>query len=602
MEKTFELWDHEKKKIVEVQAKKIGKEWRAFCPKHTDRKHPNLDINEEKGVFLCRACGWKGSLYKNEGKIKRVKPVNYEGIKEKVEEFRKNLNDDLRIFLKESRGLKAEVVEKYKIGFAKEHPKWGGNERLTIPISLNGKYVNIRFHSIKNEEPKDYPYDSNLPYAICLFPEDQLKNDELWLCEGELDALCLISQDLPAVTITGGAGVWKDEFAPLFRDKKVNIVYDCDEAGEKGAKRIAGILKDVAKKVDIIELGLKEGEDITDFFVTYGKTREDLLNKRKKSIEDVIIEFKDFSTMELPVKKVILNPWIKEQSIILISGWRGVGKTWLALSLLDAITRAKPFGPWETINPVNCLYLDGEMAGGDIQDRYRELNPKAQQKYAFYLYSEYYANREGVPPANLLNPNWRKTMKEIMLEKKVKLWVVDNISSVTPGIDENLKKDWDPINRWLIELRFAGISTILIHHTGKEGDQRGTSSREDNIDISILLKKPPNYLAEEGAKFDLIFSKTRIPIKDLKLITDTELELTRDKNGKLGWLYRSIKEKLKDEVIKLFDEGMKNKEIADYLEKKPSSISRIRAKAVKDGFLTKKNKLTEKGQLYLFKK
>ena len=55
-------------------------------------------------------------------------------------------------------------------------------------------------------------------------------------------------------------------------------------------------------------------------------------------------------------------------------------------------------------------------------------------------------------------------MKQILLTRKVKLWVVDNLASLASGLDENKKQDWDPINSWLLELRFAGISTIMLHH------------------------------------------------------------------------------------------------------------------------------------------
>ena len=81
-------------------------------------------------------------------------------------------------------------------------------------------------------------------------------------------------------------------------------------------------------------------------------------------------------------------------------------------------------------------------------------------------------------------------MKSILLTRKIELWIIDNLASLASGLDENAKKDWDPINAWLLELRFAEISTIMLHHVNKDGGQRGTSAREDNLDISVLLKSP----------------------------------------------------------------------------------------------------------------
>jgi len=62
---TFILWDNQNKKKISVEAKKIGKEWSAFCPFHSDKKTPNLNIDPDKnnGVYFCFACGAKGQLF-----------------------------------------------------------------------------------------------------------------------------------------------------------------------------------------------------------------------------------------------------------------------------------------------------------------------------------------------------------------------------------------------------------------------------------------------------------------------------------------------------------------------------------------------------------
>jgi hypothetical protein len=96
------------------------------------------------------------------------------------------------------------------------------------------------------------------------------------------------------------------------------------------------------------------------------------------------------------------------------------------------------------------------------------------------------------------------------------------LASVAGGLDENSRKDWDPVNQWLLELRFAGITTIMLHHTGKGGAQRGTSAREDNLDCSIILKSPPDYSPEDGARFICHFSKARVRSADLVKIQDTQ--------------------------------------------------------------------------------
>jgi putative DNA primase/helicase len=52
-------------------------------------------------------------------------------------------------------------------------------------------------------------------------------------------------------------------------------------------------------------------------------------------------------------------------------------------------------------------------------------------------------------------------------------------------------------------------SVLVIHHSGKSGAQRGTSRREDTLDTAIPLKRPPDYQAGQGARFEVHFEKAR---------------------------------------------------------------------------------------------
>jgi hypothetical protein len=316
---------------------------------------------------------------------------------------------------------------------------------------------------------------------------------------------------------------------------------------------------------------------------------------KQASLEDAILTESEFQTVEMPERESIIEPWCKEQSIALIPGWRGVGKTWFAMGMMDSITRGNPFGPWQVTQAVPCLYLEGEMPASDIRERFHDLNPTGERKSPLYVYSDAYANSLGLPRANLLSKNWRTKMKSILLAKGVKLWVVDNIASLASGIDENIKRDWDPVNAWLLELRFAGIATILLHHTNKEGDQRGTSAREDNIDTTILLKHPFNYSPEDGARFIANFKKARVRTQDLPLISPYQFQLTTDENDQLVWTWGDVKRETKTEILKLLDEGMTQGEVAQQLEVDKSYVSRVRKKAIKDEHLTDNNKLTQSG-------
>ena len=310
-----------------------------------------------------------------------------------------------------------------------------------------------------------------------------------------------------------------------------------------------------------------------------------------KIVKESIVMTKKFCEFRVSENEELLFPWLKGSSVNLISGWRGSGKTWFALGILDAVTSGKPFGAWECGKSVPCLYLDGEMVVQDLQERLKALKLHTDRENPLFVYSNDHASQKGSSRANLFSESWRNEMKSILIAKEIKLWVVDNLASLAGGVDENATKDWYPINQWLLELRFAGISTIMLHHTNKSGQQRGTSSREDNLDTSIILKQPADYLAEQGARFIINFTKARVQTSRLGLIGDTEFKLTLNENKDHVWVYGNVTAKLKDEVLQFLHEGLSQTEVAKTLGVNKATVSKIRNHAIQAGLLTPKNRL-----------
>jgi hypothetical protein len=432
---------------------------------------------------------------------------------------------------------------------------------------------------------------------------------EIIVVEGEKDADAVASLGLCATTSPMGAKKWKDIYNESLWGKHVVLIPDNDNEGREHMVQVAASLNGTAASLRILELpDLPSKGDFSDWLTKIGdkETAAERLAlmieqtalydpPKRASFEDAILPETEFNIIELPTRKDILRPWLKEQSNSLVPGWRGVGKTWCAMGIVNAVTINEPFGPWDAGEPVPCLYLEGEMPAETVRERFRELRNDAERKAPLYIYSDAYANHLGLPRANLLNESWRKKMKSILLARHVKLWVIDNLASLASGIDENSKRDWDPINAWLLELRFAGIATIMLHHTNKMGSQRGTSAREDNIDSSILLRHPPDYTPEDGARFIATFKKARVHTEDLSLIADTEFQLTQDENNQFVWTWGSVKGQTKAEVLRMLDEGHPQNEVADILRIHKGTVSKIRKHAISDGLLTPKNKLTHRG-------
>ena len=551
--------------------------------------------------------------------------------------FHSNLKD--LTHLKEHYGLSEEIIQQYLIGYApldkhalKNHLITKGYELADInKTSLLSKYDDSFFQGqyifpywhlglvkyfIGRQTPETPDWKTGkyekLPTTDIIkndffYGEDSIRGkDNVFVAEGVTDCLAALQHGLASISpvTTQFKKADHPKLLSLVRGKRVYLIPDNEEsqAGMKGAQENLSFLKGSRVEASIITLPRPEGKkkiDLNEYVRDHGIDAFLKLVKEQSppSISDIILEVSDFVTIKFPPKKSILNPWIKEYQIIMIYGPRGVGKSMFVISLLIAIVTGNSFGPWETISPVNCLYLDGEMVQQDTAERFVTLID-GDIKVKLFIYSDAYANVLGVPGANLLDEEWRKCMKEILLQNNVKVWVADNIASLAPGIDENCKQDWDPINRWFLDLRFAGITTIFLHHDNKEGRQRGTSGREDNIDISLHLERPKDYASDQGARFIAKFEKARIRHHDLHLIRNTEFWLKTGENGSYIWIYGSSK---KAQVIKKLDEGMAAKDIAEELGITSGRVSQIKAEAVKEGLITKEGKLTQTGFEWLSK-
>jgi putative DNA primase/helicase len=127
--------------------------------------------------------------------------------------------------------------------------------------------------------------------------------------------------------------------------------------------------------------------------------------------------------------------------------------------------------------------------------------------------------------------------------------ILDNLSSLAPGIDENSKMEFDPVNRWLQELRFHKVAVVMTHHVGKSREQRGTTSHEDHVDVSLMIMRPRGYQVEEGCKFICRVDKDRTFVTQGKEFC---LQLVEAESGRLEF---ATIESEDGKGVKLFQEN-----------------------------------------------
>ena len=227
--RNFYLWDKNNKGKVEVEAKRIGiHEWRSLCPFHTDIKHPNLDINDLKRVYICRACGAKGRLFEP-GFINEKRPIQ-----------------DIYDYNDEKGELKYQVV-RYKVAESDKASKF----KQRRPDGKGGFIWNLK----------------GVKRVLYNLPEILKKPGKIiFIPEGERDCNNLGKLGILATTNSGGAGKWSKEYNKYFKDREVVIPPDNDDTGENHLQIVGKNLMGIAKKIQVLRLpGLKKGEDISDW-------------------------------------------------------------------------------------------------------------------------------------------------------------------------------------------------------------------------------------------------------------------------------------------------------------------------------------------------
>lgn len=101
---------------------------------------------------------------------------------------------------------------------------------------------------------------------------------------------------------------------------------------------------------------------------------QQIKSTERSGFDKAILTVNEFSELQIELRQEYLSPWLKEGSIGLVSGWRGMGKTFFALGIQNAITHGEKFGPWECENPVTSLLLDGEMPNRNADLCKRHIN------------------------------------------------------------------------------------------------------------------------------------------------------------------------------------------------------------------------------------
>ena len=326
-------------------------------------------------------------------------------------------------------------------------------------------------------------------------------------------------------------------------------------------------------------------------------SQREAIQRKADRLREVIAAHDDLVTPRQPLRALdvaelaqitfrerepLLAPWLHSQDLCMVFAGRGIGKTHFSIAIAYAVATGGQFLRWEAPQPRKVLYLDGELPGAVMQKRLLMHCPDKDPAPGMLRIFTPDLVPDGQTLPDLSTYEGQEAL-ETMIEPDTALVVVDNLSAWARSGRENEAESWHPIADWILALRRRGIAVLLVHHAGKGGQQRGTSKREDLLDVVIGLPRPRDYDPQEGAVFVAEFTKGRNLVgEDAESL---ELRLSGD-DERAQWRWKTVEASTFDRVVDLANEGLKPSEIVGELDINKSTVSRHLRKAREQGLVS----------------
>jgi putative DNA primase/helicase len=273
---------------------------------------------------------------------------------------------------------------------------------------------------------------------------------------------------------------------------------------------------------------------------------------------------------------MVLDPVIPERALALLYAARGIGKTHVALGIAHAVACGLPFLAWRAPRPRRVLLLDGEMPAAALRARLAAIVAGSGVAPG--------PGMLGVLAGDLVDGGigdlaTAAVQAEVEAQLAgIELLVLDNLSSLTSALREDYS-GWAPVQHWLLRLRRRGISTLIVHHCGKDGAQRGTTRREDMLDTTISLVRPCDYTAGQAQRFEVHVEKRRGLLGLEARSFEARLD-TRD--GKTRWTMQELFNVNGRRVAALLNTGLSVRDIARETGLSKSAVHRLRQMMVEE--------------------
>ncbi len=303
--------------------------------------------------------------------------------------------------------------------------------------------------------------------------------------EGEKDVDRLRSLRIPATTNSGGAGKWTDEHTQQLVEagvKKVGILPDRDEAGERHAQKVARSCLQAGLSVKIVQLpGLRQGGDVSDWLdAGHSDELRALVNTAKQTTLEDLEDLEELREPEEenPQPGAILRPlsdiepreidWLWKDRIplgmlTLFVGDPGIGKSLLTVYLAAQVSRG---GTWPdgTSAPHGAVIL--LEAEDPLHQVVRPRFDAAEAEISRVLILEG-VNEGGAAHGFSLRTDL-DALRAAIHERKARLVVIDPLNAYLGGTDTHKDVEVRAVLTPLSDLaEETGAAVVAVMHLNK---------------------------------------------------------------------------------------------------------------------------------------
>jgi hypothetical protein len=316
----------------------------------------------------------------------------------------------------------------------------------------------------------------------------------------------------------------------------------------------------------------------TKFWAKHFRPHQHMPVHEAKSVETAPalkpIGLTEFLGLVIPAREMLLHPILPERSLSMLYAPRGLGKSWLALSIGLTVASGSQLLRWSAPRKRRVLYVDGEMPLVALQTRIRVIAAAMGDIDSDHF--QLLAADHVESGINLSDEEGQQSVEALLCETD--LLILDNLSTLCSGRGENASDSWLPMQQWLLKLRRKGLAVLLVHHAGNNGRQRGTSRREDALDTVVALRRSDDYSPDQGCRFEIHFEKLRNRVEAsvagpfaacLETVATAEHEAVR-------WTDHELIAPILKRASELFGNSLTVREVADTLKISKSEAGRLR--------------------------